>query len=121
MVKGAIAVIQDCIKKFHIIFLIYYLFINQTLLSATYTMTSGSLNIVHNCSNLNKISLSNTMICRIKQKSFLINQDLMDEFNVIPGNEVRTERHAVEKFPVYKTNTIHLQSALFIHLPVFPS
>ena len=51
------------------IFLIY-LFINQTLLSATYTMTSGQLYIVYNCSNLNKISLSNAMICRIEQKSF---------------------------------------------------
>ena len=49
---------------------ILYLFINQTLLSATYTMTSGQLYIVHNCSNFNKISLSNAMICRIKQKSF---------------------------------------------------
>ena len=49
---------------------IIYLFINQTLFSATYTMTSGQLYIVYNCSNLNKISLSNAMICRIEQKSF---------------------------------------------------
>ena len=34
-----------------------YLFINQTLLSATYTMTCGQPYIVHNCSNINKISL----------------------------------------------------------------
>ena len=53
---------------------IIYLFINQTLLSATYTMTSGQLYIVHNCSNLNKISLSNAMICRIKQKGFQIGE-----------------------------------------------
>ena len=33
-------------------------------------MTSGQLYIVHNCSNLNKISLSKAMICRIKQKVF---------------------------------------------------
>ena len=33
-------------------------------------MTSGQLYIVYNCSNLNKISLSNAMICRIEQKSF---------------------------------------------------
>ena len=37
-----------------VIYLFIYLFINQTLLSATYTMTSGQLNIVYNCSNLNK-------------------------------------------------------------------
>ena len=57
-----------CLQKKSVF--IYYFFINQTLLSATYTMTSGQLCIVHNCSNLNKISLSNAMICRIKQKSF---------------------------------------------------
>ena len=51
-------------------YLFIYLFINQTLLSAIYTMTSGQLYIVHNCSNLNKISLSKAMICKIKQKSF---------------------------------------------------
>ena len=37
--------------------LFIYLFINQTLFSATYTMTSGQLYIVYDCSNLNKISL----------------------------------------------------------------
>ena len=39
-----------------IYYLFIYLFINQTLLSATYTKTSGQLYIVRNCSNLNKIS-----------------------------------------------------------------
>ena len=33
-------------------------------------MTSGQLYIVYNRSNLNKISLSNAMICRIEQKCF---------------------------------------------------
>ena len=51
-------------------YLFIYLFINQSLLSATYTMTSGQLYIVYSCSNLNEISLSNAMICRIEQKSF---------------------------------------------------
>ena len=38
-------VIYECMQASFII----YLFINQTLLSATYTMTSGQLYIVHNC------------------------------------------------------------------------
>ena len=52
------------------VIIIIIIIINQTLFSATYTMTSGQLYIVYNCSNLNKISLSNAMICRIEQKSF---------------------------------------------------
>ena len=63
-------------KFSHVDLPIYYLFIylsiNQTLLSATYKMTSGQLYIVQNCSNLNKISSSNAMICRIEQKKFVI-------------------------------------------------
>ena len=47
-----------------------YLFINQALLSATYTMTSSPLYIVNNCSNLNQISLTNAMICRMNKKVF---------------------------------------------------
>ena len=42
-------------------------------------MTSGQLHIVHDCSNLNKISLSKAMICRIKQKSV---QFLFEELGV---------------------------------------
>ena len=38
-----------------IIYLFIYLFINQTFLSATYTMTSGQLYIVRNCSNFSRV------------------------------------------------------------------
>ena len=66
-VYGCVMAICYAIAHSH---LFIYLFINQTLLSATYTMTSSQLYTVHNCSNSNKISLSKAMICRIKQKSF---------------------------------------------------
>ena len=68
-----------------IIYLFIYLFINQTLFSAPYTMTSGQLYIIYNCSNLNKISLSNAMICRIEQKSF---QFLFEKLGVRDQSDV---------------------------------
>ena len=51
------------------IYLFIYLLIRHFWVPLT-PMTSGQLYIVYNCSNLNKISLSNAMICRIEQKSF---------------------------------------------------
>ena len=49
--------------------------------------------IVHNCLNLNKISLSNAMICRIKQKSF---QFLFEKLGVRDQSNVNEQ--AVPRF-----------------------
>ena len=72
-------------------------------MSATYTITSGQLYIVHNCSNLNKISLSNAMIWRITQKSV---QFLFEKLGVRDHSNFRWRTEGLV-FQTYRQIAMH--------------